>query len=146
MSKKHVTEQRAFKRMTALVVSDDRRLAGYIHRPAARTETGYPGVLLLHDLVGSKEQPHRMFVTLADRLAESGVVALRVDLYGRSVARLDVHQRAASSAVMIPLLIASSSTSRNLITVSAIRKSVITPGSGTTRTPLAPLAIRYLRS
>jgi dienelactone hydrolase len=53
-----------------------------VHRPAEKL--GHqPGVLIMHGLVGSKDQPHRMPVALADALAASGFISLRFDLRGR---------------------------------------------------------------
>jgi dienelactone hydrolase len=55
---------------------------GVVHTPG--TSFGKPsGVLMIHGLVGSKDQPHRMFVTLGDALAAAGFIALRFDLRGR---------------------------------------------------------------
>jgi dienelactone hydrolase len=55
---------------------------GMVHAPG--TLYGKPpGVLMIHGLVGSKDQPHRIFVTLADVLAEAGFASLRFDLRGR---------------------------------------------------------------
>src|SRR2546430_181983 len=43
---------------------------GMMHAPG--TSFGKPpGVLMLHGLVGSKDQPHRIFGTLGDALAEA---------------------------------------------------------------------------
>jgi dienelactone hydrolase len=55
---------------------------GVVHAPGTSFGRS-PGVLLLHDLVGSKDAPHRMFVTLADALADAGFTSLRFDLRGR---------------------------------------------------------------
>ncbi len=57
-------------------------LSAALHRPAEITNKR-PAALLLHDLRGSKVQPHRMPVTLAESLAAAGHIALRVDLLGR---------------------------------------------------------------
>src|SRR5437762_3220719 len=51
---------------------------GMVHAPGT-TFGRSPGVLLIHGLVGSKDQPHRIFVTLADALAEAGFTSLRFD-------------------------------------------------------------------
>jgi uncharacterized protein len=63
--------------------SDGQTVFGVIHRPAAEPGGPRPGVVILHGLVGSKDQPHRLYVTLAEGLARAGVVALRVDFRGR---------------------------------------------------------------
>src|SRR6185295_11404841 len=55
---------------------------GVVHSPGTSFGRS-PGVLLIHDLVASKDTPHRMFVTLADALADAGFTALRFDLRGR---------------------------------------------------------------
>src|SRR4051794_8452989 len=51
---------------------------GMLHAPAG--DDPVPGVLILHGLVASKDQPHRIFVTLAEVLATRGVASLRIDL------------------------------------------------------------------
>lgn len=55
---------------------------GMVHRPLEKLGR-QPGVLIMHGLVGSKDQPHRMFVALADALSAMGFVSLRFDLRGR---------------------------------------------------------------
>jgi dienelactone hydrolase len=55
---------------------------GVIHRPAAGGGRR-PGVVIFHGLVGSKDQPHQIFVKLAEALARAGMVALRIDFRGR---------------------------------------------------------------
>lgn len=64
-----------------MVLSEGHRLSAFVHRPDEKST--YPAVLMLHGLMGSKNQPHRMFVDVADQLAENGIVAVRVDLRGR---------------------------------------------------------------
>ncbi len=57
---------------------------GVYHRPQVKIAGDRrPGVLFLHDLMGSKDQPHRLLRTAADNVAAAGGVALRVDLRGR---------------------------------------------------------------
>src|SRR5688572_11279832 len=56
---------------------------GMLHTPAAAQVGKRPGVLIMHGLVGSKDQPHRIFVTLAEALSRVGYVSLRFDLRGR---------------------------------------------------------------
>jgi len=56
---------------------------GMLHTPASGYVGKRPGVLMMHGLVGSKDQPHRIFVTLADALARVGYISLRFDLRGR---------------------------------------------------------------
>ncbi len=53
-----------------------------VHR-APGVSGNLPGVLIMHGLVASKDQPHRIFVALADALAKAGFVAFRFDLRGR---------------------------------------------------------------
>jgi phosphate transport system substrate-binding protein len=53
-----------------------------VHRPA-EIKGKCSAVLILHGLVGSKDTPHRIFVTLAEALAKAGFISLRVDLVGR---------------------------------------------------------------
>ena len=63
--------------------SDGHGLAGVLHAPIDASAKRCPGVLILHGFVGSKDAPHRIFVTLAEALARAGVVSLRFDLRGR---------------------------------------------------------------
>ena len=63
--------------------SDGQKVFGVIHRPAGSTQGSRAGVAIFHGLLGSKDQPHRIFVTLAERLARDGFVALRIDFPGR---------------------------------------------------------------
>jgi uncharacterized protein len=69
-------------RKAILFLSEGQAVWGVYHRPA-RLLRPAPAVLILHGLVGSKDQPHQMFVKLANRLAEVGIIALRIDLRGR---------------------------------------------------------------
>jgi uncharacterized protein len=62
-------------------ISEGHKLFGVIHRPD--TPGKYPGVVVYHGFLGSKDQPHRMFVELAEALAAAGFVVLRFDLRGR---------------------------------------------------------------
>jgi dienelactone hydrolase len=60
------------------------KIFGVIHRPINTAETPQPGVVMYHGFVAAKFQPpHRIFVELADRLAQLGIVSLRIDLPGR---------------------------------------------------------------
>src|SRR5437764_8425299 len=59
------------------------KVFGVIHRPAQAAATLCPALLILHGFVGSKDQPHQIFVKLAEALAGAGMVALRIDLRGR---------------------------------------------------------------
>jgi dienelactone hydrolase len=61
---------------------DGKYLCAMIHRPVELKEKA-PAALLIHGIVGSKDQPHRILVALAEALAAMGVVALRFDLLGR---------------------------------------------------------------
>jgi dienelactone hydrolase len=56
---------------------------GMLHAPGSGQIGKRPGVLIMHGLVGSKDQPHRIFVTLAEALSRAGYVSLRFDLRGR---------------------------------------------------------------
>jgi uncharacterized protein len=63
--------------------SQGKTLFGMVHGPGPGDARRSPGVLILHGLVGSKDQPHRIFVNLAERLAAQRCVSLRFDLNGR---------------------------------------------------------------
>ena len=55
---------------------------GFVHTPGTSFGRS-PGVLLIHGLVDSAAGPHRMFIALADALADAGFTSLRFDLRGR---------------------------------------------------------------
>ena len=63
--------------------SNGLKIFGVIHRPKGSSNELRPAVVIYHGFVGSKDQPHRIFVTLAERLAQAGIVSLRIDLPGR---------------------------------------------------------------
>jgi dienelactone hydrolase len=69
-------------REPVVFTSEGARLFGVIHRPAHLTQPA-PAVVIYHGFLGSKDQPHRMFVQIAEALAQNGIIALRFDLYGR---------------------------------------------------------------
>jgi dienelactone hydrolase len=61
---------------------DGQQVFGMLHQPTG-AERSRPAVAIFHGLVGSKDQPHQLFVKLAEALAQAGFVALRIDLRGR---------------------------------------------------------------
>lgn len=81
------------QRECVTIVSGGATLFAMVHRPTAASGRR-PAVLMLHGLMGSKDQPHRVFVSLAERLARAGVVSQRVDLPGRGDSEgesIDIH-------------------------------------------------------
>jgi pimeloyl-ACP methyl ester carboxylesterase len=77
-----VSLRAAGRRTPVTFKSGGQTCAGVVHTPGTSFGRS-PGVLMIHGLVGSKDQPHRMFVTLADALADAGFTSLRFDLRGR---------------------------------------------------------------
>lgn len=73
------------EREPVIIMSEGQKVFGVIHRPSgSASATGtQPAMLILHGLLGSKDQPHRMPVELAEALAQAGIIALRIDLRGR---------------------------------------------------------------
>ena len=63
--------------------SDGQTCYGFVHAPGTAALGRSPGVLMVHGLIDSAAGPHRMFVTLADALADVGFTSLRFDLRGR---------------------------------------------------------------
>jgi uncharacterized protein len=63
--------------------NDGQKIFGVIHRPAGSPSTPRPAVAIFHGLVGSKDQPHQLYVKLAEALARGGLIALRIDFRGR---------------------------------------------------------------
>jgi uncharacterized protein len=65
-------------------LSQGLKIFGVIHRGTSPASTMCPGVVMYHGVLASKYQPpHRLFVNLAEELAQRGIVSLRVDLPGR---------------------------------------------------------------
>jgi dienelactone hydrolase len=73
----------ATTREPVVLVNEGQKLIGVVHRPAGGAEAALPAVLILHGLVGSKDQPHQLYVKLAEALARAGMLSLRIDLRGR---------------------------------------------------------------
>lgn len=73
---------RLTRRAPVILEVEGQQVFGVIHRPAAGGGR-LPGVAIFHGLVGSKDQPHQIFVKLAEALARAGIVALRIDFRGR---------------------------------------------------------------
>lgn len=59
-------------------------MIGVVHRPNAdrKERKTRPGVILYHGFTGTKVEPHRLFVKMAERLSDMGIVALRFDFRG----------------------------------------------------------------
>lgn len=70
------TEQREYVHFR----SDGQQIFGIIHRPL-NLQT-YPAVLICHGLAGTKVGYRRLYVKIAEQLAESGIAALRFDFRG----------------------------------------------------------------
>jgi dipeptidyl aminopeptidase/acylaminoacyl peptidase len=60
------------------------KIFGVIERPREAAAHPRPAAVMLHGFMAAKYQPpHRLFVQLAEALAQRGIVSLRVDLPGR---------------------------------------------------------------
>jgi dipeptidyl aminopeptidase/acylaminoacyl peptidase len=64
-----------------VITNEGQQMVGQLHRPGAGAGP-HPAVLFLHGYTGNKQEPHRLFVQTARRLAANGVVALRFDFRG----------------------------------------------------------------
>jgi dienelactone hydrolase len=73
----------AGRREPIMFESDGQAVLGVIHRPRQPAAERLPAVAIFHGFVGSKDQPHQIFVKLAEALAAAGIVALRIDFRGR---------------------------------------------------------------
>src|SRR5262245_31657885 len=73
----------AERREPVMFESDGQAILGVIHQPRELRAERLPAVAIFHGFVGSKDQPHQIFVKLAEALAAAGVVALRIDFRGR---------------------------------------------------------------
>jgi dienelactone hydrolase len=71
-------------RAPIVYTSNGLQIFGVLHRPLGPASAPRPGVVLYHGFMATKCQPpHRIFVQLAEALAQLGVVSLRIDLPGR---------------------------------------------------------------
>lgn len=66
------------------------QIFGVIHHPPAAKAR--PAVLICHGFTGTKVEGHRIFVKLAERLSEKGIVALRIDFRGSGDSEGDFSQ------------------------------------------------------
>jgi len=71
------------KRNAVMLLVNEQKVFGMIHRPTQPTGPKLPALLILHGFTGSKDQPHQLFVKLAEAVARAGLIALRIDLRGR---------------------------------------------------------------
>lgn len=65
--------------------NEGQMMIGVVHRPdedRSERRKGRPGVVIFHGFTGTKVEPHRIFVKMAERLAAMGIVALRFDFRG----------------------------------------------------------------
>jgi uncharacterized protein len=69
-------------REPVMFVVDGQRLIGVFHSPRDRSGP-VPAVAIFHGFVGSKDQPHQIFVKISEALAAAGVASLRIDFRGR---------------------------------------------------------------
>jgi len=69
-----------WKECIVLRQANGQRLFGIIHRPP--TEESSPAVLICHGLGGNKVGRHRLYLQLADMLAQEGITCLRLDFRG----------------------------------------------------------------
>lgn len=65
-------------------VNQGQKLLGVVHRPDSYKSGDplLPAVVILHGFTGTKVEPHRLFVKLAEALAAAGFLALRFDFRG----------------------------------------------------------------
>ncbi|HLS91710.1 MAG TPA: alpha/beta fold hydrolase [Limnochordia bacterium] len=68
------------------------KLIGVVHRPAGGEGERYPAVVLCHGFTGQKVEPHRIFVKMAEALADRGYLALRFDFRGSGDSEGDFHK------------------------------------------------------
>ncbi len=70
------------RRDPVVLRNEGQRIFGVVHRPAVGVAP-CAAVAIYHGFVGSKDQPHQLYVKLAEALARAGIVALRIDFRGR---------------------------------------------------------------
>ncbi len=74
------------------------QLVGMLHFPAGRhPKAGWPAVVFLHGLYGTKTESHRLFVKMARALQAAGVAVLRFDFRGAGDSAGDFSQTTISS-------------------------------------------------
>lgn len=67
-------------RESIILENEGRKLFGVLHTPVGVTNT--PGVFICHGLAGHKTGKHRVYVDLAERLAQNGISTFRLDFRG----------------------------------------------------------------
>jgi uncharacterized protein len=61
---------------------EGQKIFGILHLPKVATSQKFPAVLLCHGFGGNKSGKFRLYVRLAQRLAEHGIASLRIDFRG----------------------------------------------------------------
>lgn len=72
-------------------------LFGMVHLP--EEEGRFPAVVLLHGFTGTKVEPHRFFVKLAEAFASNGIAALRFDFRGSGDSEGDFSEATVSGEI-----------------------------------------------
>lgn len=62
--------------------NNGQKIFGILHTPINRKKTPFPCVLICHGLAGNKSGKFRIYVSLAERLAQEGIATLRIDFRG----------------------------------------------------------------
>lgn len=68
------------RREPVILQNQGQKIFGVLHRPP--TDDKCPGVLICHGLAGNKIGRFRLYVLLAQKLAQAGIAALRIDFRG----------------------------------------------------------------
>ena len=75
-----VTKQRTEERELVIYNNEGQQIYGVLHKPIGVEKA--PAVLMCHGFAGNKIGRYRIYVMLAQKLAEAGIASLRIDFRG----------------------------------------------------------------
>lgn len=82
----------------AVVLENEKmKIFGILHLPKNKTQV--PAVLICHGFAGNKSGRHRLYVVLAEKLAELGIATLRIDFRGSGDSEGDFDQMTIASEI-----------------------------------------------
>lgn len=74
--------QRQEERLGVVIDNKGQKIFGVLHKPFTKSVAKYPAVLICHGFAGNKVGKHRIYVSLAEKLASAGIASLRIDFRG----------------------------------------------------------------
>lgn len=90
------------ERESIVLENKGQKIFGILHKPLISSP--YPAVLMCHGLAGHKTGKYRMYVILAQKLAEKGIASLRIDFRGSGDSEGDFSEMTLDSEVSDALI------------------------------------------